>query len=166
MRLNARYTHSKRSSVYHQRGEYHDDYEFPGGEVSNLNALRNIQNIRALTAESEYIRSKVKFHTLELEFQQLRSHVLGRLNEIQRCRDQQRQELKSDYQNASTLRRWQSVEKGMNQSAYDYQNQIIESRQALQQSETAMQQAIVDRLLAERRLLKFDEILKILNDCA
>jgi hypothetical protein len=164
MSLNDRFTHSKRSSVNHQHREYQDDCDLPNEDISHLNAMRNIQNIRALAAESEYIRSKVQFRAFELEFQQLRSHILGKLDEIQMYRDQQRQELKSGYQDASTLGRWRGLEKKMNQGVDDYQNQITESRQALQRSEAAMQQAMVDRLLTGRRLLKFDKILQAFNE--
>jgi hypothetical protein len=154
----------KRSNFNHRRREYEEFPETSNEDILHLSAMRNIQNIRALAAESKYIRSKVEFRAFELEFQQLRSHVLGELDRAHICRDQQRQKLKSGYQDVSSLRLWGYIEKKIDQSIDDYRTQIINSRQALQQSEASMQRAMMDKLLAERRLLKFDEILKIFNE--
>lgn len=164
MNAHAQYTHNRILGYYKRRNEYVDDYEFPSEVISHLDNMRNIQCIRALMAESEYVRSKIKHRTYELEFQQLTSHVLGKINEIQMCTDQQRQDLKSEYQNTSSLLRWRDVEKKANKDVYDFRSQIIASRQALRLSEAAVEQAIADRRLTERRLLKFDEILKVTKE--
>jgi hypothetical protein len=155
---------SKRSNFNHQHREYEEFLEAPNEDVLRLVAMRNIQSIRALAAEAEYIRSKVEFRAFELEFQQLRSHVLGEIDRVNICRDQQRQKLKSSYQDASSLSLWGHVEKKIDQSIDGYRTQIMNSRQALHKSEASMQRAMMDKLLTERRLLKFDEILKIFNE--
>lgn len=164
MKLHVQHNHIKSSRLYHLRQEYQDDYQPPNEDIPHLAKIRNIQNIRALAAEAEYISSKVRFYKVKTEFEQLNIHILGKLNEIQTCRDHGRQRLTSDCQDVSDLRAWHSSEKKMNKKVDDHHQQLIESRQTMQQSEMVMRQNEVNNLVAGRRLSKFDEIVKILNE--
>ncbi|WP_146180948.1 hypothetical protein [Limnohabitans sp. 2KL-17] len=164
MKANIQHARTKKSWLNRPHYEFQESYSAPNEDVANLTEMRRIQNIRALAAEAEYLRSKVRFHTLQIEFQQLKSHILGRLNEIQADRNISRQQLKSDSQSISTLRCWHGMEEKMNRDIDRHHSQLIDSHQAVQQSEDAMKQAAVHNLYVSRRFSKFDEILKILHD--
>jgi hypothetical protein len=144
--------------------ELQEEYHAQNDDVPDLMRVRAIQNIRFISAEAEYIGSKARFQILQLEFQQLRLHIMGKLDEIRISREHGRQRLQDGSQSTSNIIRWQYAERRLNQDVDEHHTCLLNSHEAMQTSESAMRQAAEHRQHANRRLSKFDEILKIMNE--
>lgn len=163
MNVNFHRNAAKKPWLKPRQRELQEEYHAQHDCVPDLMRIRTIQNIRSIAAEAEYIGSKARFQTLQLEFQQLRLHIMGKLGEIRVSREHGRQRLQDEIQNASNITRWQYAERRLNQDVEEHHTHLIDAHEAMNASENVMKQAAEYRLHSNRRLSKFDEILKVMN---
>ncbi len=136
------------------------DHDEPADEsLVHIEKIRELQSLRAIAAEVEYLNLKAQVDHLQNELKQLRITTMHELDKILRNKNQARQDLMLKQQKTSVLHNWHESDRQFNQEANKHANRLSDYRQVVQQTKDALSIAANNNLHTKRRLLKLDEAL-------
>ena len=126
----------------------------------HITNLRQVQSVRAIAAEAEYVNLRTRVNHLQKELSQLKAQTRNELNQISCKKIQVRQDLTMQHQKTSNIQHWHESEKGMNREAEQHNHRISDFCGIVQETTDAMLVASDKNLYTNRRLLKIEEALK------
>lgn len=160
MKLNPRswlIKNSQHKSIYRACVDLDEDTDDCLADIANL---RQVQSVRAIAAEAEYVKLRTQVNHLQKELSQLKAETMNQLNEISHKRTQGRKVLTIQHQRTTDILHWQKSETDMNRNAEQHNHRLSDFRCIVQQTTDAMFIAGKKNVNANRRLLKIEETLK------
>lgn len=160
MNLNPHRSLVKKSKGRQTHAEFFDHYENADESYVHITKIRQVQSVRAIAAEAEYLNLRARVDHLQNKLKQLETQIMNELNQILRNKTQARQNLTILNHKVAAIQSWHELERRMNRDVSHHTHHLTDFRQTVRQSKDALVVAHGNNLHANRRLLKMDETLK------